>query len=348
MFVLGRTRFIVIAAVAAAAATTSVSGAGRVARRSARVVHAAHARRPARPPEPVLPCGTAFDFQVRLDRASYSPGEIDGRPGDNLKHTVAAFQATHRLEPSGNPECNTWATLGGDSAPPSTVQYRLTENDVKGPFEPRIPDRIEAQAKLPRLAYRSPLEKIAERFHVASALLTRMNPKARFTAGETISVPAVQPFDADAAPRATDAPDVILQVTKADSALRVLGASGELLFYAPVSSGSVHDPLPIGDWSVAFVKWHPVFRYNPKLFWDADPRNNRAVVEPGPNNPVGVVWIGLDLEHYGIHGTPDPQAVGHAQSHGCVRLTNWDAARVAGMVKKGTVVHFRDSIAPPS
>lgn len=290
-----------------------------------------------------------FDFQVRLDRASYSPGEIDGRLGDNLRHTVAAFQATHRLEPSGNPECNTWAALGGDTAPPSTTQYQLTENDVKGPFEPRIPDRIAQQAKLPALVYRSPLEKVAERFHVAPALLTQMNPKARFTAGETIAVPAVQPFDAEAVPRAAaGAPDVVIQVTKQDSGLRILGASDALIFYAPVSSGSLHDPLPIGDWAVALVKWHPVFRYNPKLFWDADPKNDRAVVKPGPNNPAGVVWIGLNLEHYGIHGTPDPDTVGHAQSHGCVRLTNWDAARLAAIVRKGTVVRIRDTVQRPA
>ncbi len=96
-----------------------------------------------------------------------------------------------------------------------------------------------------------------------------------------------------------------------------------------------------------YVKWQPEFRYNPKLFRDADPKNTKALIKPGPNNPVGVVWIDLNLEHYGIHGTPDPDTVGHAQSHGCVRLTNWDAARVASMVKKGTVVHFRDSVQMP-
>lgn len=339
---LGRSLVSAVVVTLVAIAPASFGAAGRAHRRPAR----RHAVRRS-PKAPTLPCGTVFDFQVRLDRASYSPVEIDGRLGDNLRHTIAAFQATHNLEPSGNPECNTWAALGGDSGDPSTMEYRLTEADVKGPFERRIPDSLIAQAKLPALGYRSPMERIAERFHVAPALLKKMNPKARFVAGDRLQVPNVQPFDPGADPRAgKSAADVVVQVTKQDSALRVLGAGNQLLFYAPVSSGSTHDPLPIGDWTVQLVKWHPEFRYNPKLFWDANPKDTKALVKPGPNNPVGVVWIGLNLEHYGVHGTPEPADVGHAQSHGCVRLTNWDAARVAAIVKKGTVVHFRDAVVP--
>lgn len=343
-----RSRLFGLSALIALLSCAATSADAAVNRRPVRHRARAH-RRVAKPAPNTLPCGTVFDFQVRLDRASFSPGEIDGQLGDNLRRTVAAYQVTHKLEPSGNPECSTWAALGGDAAPPSTVQYQLTDADVKGPFEPHIPDKIEAQANLPALSYRSPLERVAERFHVSPGLLTKMNPKAQFAAGQTIRVPAVQPFDPDATPKAAaDAPDVVIQVTKGDSALRVLGADNQLLFYAPVSSGSVHDPLPVGDWTVMLVKWHPVFRYNPKLFWDADPKNTRAVIKPGPNGPVGLVWIGLSLEHYGIHGTPDPENVGHAQSHGCVRLTNWDAARVAAMVRKGTAVHFREAAQPPS
>jgi hypothetical protein len=113
------------------------------------------------------------------------------------------------------------------------------------------------------------------------------------------------------------------------------------VYFAPVSSGSVHDPLPEGDWTVTKVLWRPVFHYNPNLFWDADPDSKAAAINSGPNNPVGVVWIALNLEHYGVHGTPEPSKVGRTQSHGCVRLTNWDAARVASLVKAGTHVSFR-------
>jgi len=291
----------------------------------------------------MLPCGTVFDFQVRLDRAHFSPGEIDGDIGDNLRHALNAFQSTHNLQPSGEPDCDTWSALGGDTAGASTMEYRITDADVNGPFlKRRVPDDMMAMAKLPSLAYVWPLEELGERFHVAPALLRRLNPHVRFAAGETIRVPAVEPFDADAKPNmSADAPDVTITVTKADAALKMTAADGDLLFYAPVSSGSTHDPLPIGDWTVTVVQWHPQFRYNPELFWDAEPSHTKALIKPGPNNPVGVVWIGLNLEHYGLHGTPVPGHVGHTESHGCVRLTNWDAARVAASVRKGTRVEFR-------
>ena len=146
--------------------------------------------------------------------------------------------------------------------------------------------------------------------------------------------------DWGAAP-AADAGDVAVQVSRKESALRVTRADGSPLFFAPVTTGSQHDPLPPGNWTVVGIQWHPPFHYNPDLFWDAKPQDAKATIKPGPNNPVGVVWISLNLEHYGIHGTPEPGHVGHTESHGCVRLTNWDAARVASLVKRGTPVVFK-------
>src|SRR5262249_54081748 len=159
-------------------------------------------------------------------------------------------------------------------------------------------------------------------------------------------VPAVTPFDAGKRPAADNSHgDVSVQVAKGDSALRVLGADGTVVFFAPVTSGSDHDPLPIGNWTVTSVDWRPVFHYNPALFWDADPSHSKATIKAGPNNPVGVVWIGINVEHYGLHGTPQPAQIGKTLSHGCVRLTNWDVSRLASLVKKGTPVTFLD-IAP--
>ena len=135
--------------------------------------------------------------------------------------------------------------------------------------------------------------------------------------------------------------DVTVQVARADSSLRVLDAGGKVIFFAPVTTGSEHDPLPPGNWTVTGVDWHPAFHYNPDLFWDAKPGDNRATIKAGPNNPVGVVWINLSLEHYGLHGTPEPANIGRTESHGCVRLTNWDAVKVASLVKKGTPVIFQ-------
>jgi lipoprotein-anchoring transpeptidase ErfK/SrfK len=134
---------------------------------------------------------------------------------------------------------------------------------------------------------------------------------------------------------------VTIVVTRATSALTLQEAGGRVVFHAPVTSGSRHDPLPIGTWKVTGVQQQPSFRYNPALFWDADPAHSKATLPPGPNNPVGTVWIDLSKEHYGIHGTPEPSQIGHAASHGCVRLTNWDAQRVAAVVTPGTKVVFR-------
>src|SRR5688572_28140273 len=141
---------------------------------------------------------------------------------------------------------------------------------------------------------------------------------------------------------AEPAPGVTIAVTKSTSSLTVEDESGRVLFHAPVTSGSERDPLPIGNWKVTSVHTMPVFNYNPDLFWDADPAHSKARIPRGPNNPVGVAWIDLSKEHYGIHGTPEPSRIGHVQSHGCVRLTNWDVARVMQWARPGTTVVFRE------
>jgi len=302
------------------------------------------ARKPAPPPPDVLP------QQVMLDRAGFSPGALDGRPGSNTDKAMAQFTAN-----------------GGDPTPPpdATTQYTITAEDAAGPYDPQQPTDMMEAAKLPAMTYRTLLEALAERFHATPELLQRLNPAAHFEANETIVVPNVAPmvlpvervkFDpaaergAKPAARAAAAtppdimarPDVVVSVSKAASALTVKDASGRIVFYAPVTTGSEHDPLPIGEWKVNGTQFNPTFRYNPALFWDADPSHTKAVIPAGPNNPVGVVWIDLSKEHYGFHGTPEPSSIGRAESHGCVRLTNWDALRLAGFVKPGTRVVFTE------
>jgi len=291
---------------------------------------------------PALECGDILGFQVLLDKQGISVGEIDGKSGPNFKRAIAAFQTARKLTASGTPDCATWEALGGASNA-ATATYTITEKDLMGPFVETIPKSLPDQASLAALAYTSPIEKLAERFHTSPAMLQQLNPGAPFTAGTELKVPAVQPFDADA-PKPTPDPaaaDVTVNVSKDESALRVTRADGTLVFFAPVTTGSEKDPLPAGDWKVTAVAWKPPFNYNPDLFWDAKPRDTKATIKPGPNNPVGIVWIDVNIPHYGIHGTPEPGRVGHTESHGCVRLTNWDAARLAALVKPGTPVQFR-------
>jgi lipoprotein-anchoring transpeptidase ErfK/SrfK len=297
------------------------------------------------PPTPTLRCGDYVSFQVLLDRQGFSPGQIDGKPGTNLSHALAALQQQRNVPVTGLPDCDTWRVLGGDQATasqPTVTTYAIAEADVKGPFTKQIPREISKQESLPALDYQSPIEELGEKFHASPALLRQLNPQLRLAPGAQIKVPAVALFD-NPAKRPVDqaAGDVTVQVSRADSALRVLDAGGKVIFFAPVTTGSEHDPLPPGNWTVTGIDWHPVFHYNPDLFWDAKPGDNRATIKAGPNNPVGVVWINLSLEHYGLHGTPEPANIGRTESHGCVRLTNWDAVKVASLVKKGTPVVFQ-------
>lgn len=292
--------------------------------------------------------------QVMLDRAGFSPGEIDGRAGPNLWRALTAFQRASGLAETGEADDPTWQLLDTQTeghAP--LITYTVTGKDLDGPFAPYIPADMMQQARLKNLGYRNALEAIAEKFHANTGLLRRLNRQATFSTGDEIRVPNVEPMDltaldasnrrgAQARPRASGVGGgITIVVTEATGAATVEDESGKVLFHAPVTSGSQHDPLPVGHWQVTVVQPMPSFNYNPDLFWDADPNHAKARIAPGPNNPVGAIWIGLSAKHYGIHGTPEPSKVGHTQSHGCVRLTNWDALRLARWAQPGTRVVFR-------
>jgi lipoprotein-anchoring transpeptidase ErfK/SrfK len=330
-----RAAFAIVIAIAFAAGSTAQTRTRRSP--AARKPPPRTARRPA-----PLACGDYLGFQVLLDRQGFSPGEIDGKPGVNFSHAIAALQSTRHLQTTGEPDCDTWHALGGDTTEPALASYTISEKDAKGPFTETIPRELDRQARLPTLGYRTLTEALAERFHAAPALLLRLNRGVTLRAGAAIQVPAVEPFEAAQKPQPDpEAGGLSILVSRDDSALHVLREDGAIVFFAPVTTGSEHDPLPIGDWKVTRVHWWPVFYYNPKLFWDAKPEDARATLKAGPNNPVGVAWIALTLEHYGLHGTAEPGRVGHAESHGCVRLTNWDVARVASLVANGTPVVFK-------
>lgn len=265
--------------------------------------------------------------QVLLERAHFSPGEIDGRVGSNFARALRGYQQHAGIEVTGKLDARTWEALAADASP-VLVDYTIAAADVAGPFAP-LPEEMAEKATLPALGYESPLEGLAEKFHAAPALLQALNDGADFaSAGTTIRVPAV---DAQPPPKAAR-----VVVDKSDSTLALLDEAGNVVAQYPATTGSEHDPLPIGDWKIKGVAKNPVFHYNPELFWDAEANDEKATLKPGPNNPVGTVWVDLDIPHYGIHGTPEPATIAKTQSHGCIRLTNWSAVELSGVVAPGT------------
>ncbi|SFM51606.1 Lipoprotein-anchoring transpeptidase ErfK/SrfK [Rugamonas rubra] len=272
--------------------------------------------------------------QVLLDRAHYASGEIDAAFGSNLRQAIIGFQKLKQLPLSGVVDAATWALLAADQAP-ILASYVLSAQDVAGPYVP-VPAGMAAKSKLSALGYGSLLEALGERFHCSPALLRRLNPgKTLSRGGEEILVPNV----AAAAPLPKAAK---ILVDSVEGTLTLLDAGGTPFAQFPASTGSAHDPLPSGQWQVRAVAMRPVYQYNPKLFWDAKPGELAAKIEAGPNNPVGVVWIELSKRHYGIHGTPEPANIGKTQSHGCIRLTNWDALAVAKSISAGVVVLLQE------
>lgn len=280
----------------------------------------------------------ALQTQVMLDRAGYSPGEIDGTLGTSTKRALEAYTKS-----------------GGkvDALPADAIaSYKITDEDAAGPFTPGIPEDMVEKSKLPALGYANLLEALGERFHASPSLLKRLNPSAKFVAGEEIHVPGVaanvtpvgppRGRQSDAAATPENPAATTVTVKKSTSDLTVTDGTGRVLMYAPVTTGSEHDPLPIGDWKVTGVQHDPTFHYNPALFWDAEPGHSKATIPAGPNNPVGVVWVDISRPHYGLHGTPEPSTVGKTASHGCVRLTNWDALKLAALVRPGTKVVFAE------
>lgn len=273
-------------------------------------------------------------LQVLLERARFSPGQIDGRRGGNTRTALAGFRARHGLGDDATLDAKTWAALTATAAP-ALVEYTVSAEDVAGPFV-EIPSDLMQQAGLDRLGYASAAEALGEKFHASPALLERLNPGIDLTApGTAIVVPNV--LDLPALPQAAQ-----VVVDESDATVSLLDASGAKLAQFPATTGSAHDPLPIGEWTIKAVATDPTFHYNPELFWDADPSHAKATIAPGPNNPVGTVWIDLSKPHYGIHGTPEPALIGKTQSHGCIRLTNWSAQAVAQAVAPGTVARLQE------
>ncbi|HEX8384914.1 MAG TPA: L,D-transpeptidase family protein [Rubricoccaceae bacterium] len=295
---------------------------------------------------PRLPLGgdvagpSVVKVQTLLDRAGFSVGEIDGRWGDNTELALVWFQQAAGLPATGLVDAPTLRALVGRAGAngPLVVETALDEAAVRGPFE-RLPTDIYERAELERQGFESLAEALGERFHVAPALLERLNPGVSLdslTAGARLRVPNVS-----GAPRPRDRVARIV-VSGRDGYLHALADDGAIVFHAPVTLGAEYDPSPQGDFRITNVARDPSWHYQPAILENVPDDREDAVLPPGPNNAVGVVWMALSEPHYGIHGTSAPSTIGTATSSGCIRLTNWDADRLAGMVRPGTTVRFRD------
>jgi len=313
--------------------------------------------------------GEIFHAQVLLSAAGFSPGVIDGKKGQSLTEALRGFQEAKGLEITGKLDGPTRQALL-TTPRPSTVMVTLGPDDVKSTYVYPLPKDPDKQYKIPFLGYRNMLEKVAERYHTTPAVVVALNgPDKLIGLGQVLRLPNVIPVSRDykgsldkgaylmnllnvdaLQPRGS-----YIVIDKSEGVLKVYNgtaanddeasegsSSGQLVAQFPVTIGSTHDPLPIGDWKVTTFAFLPPFHYQPDLFWDAKDTSEEHRLAPGPNGPVGVAWLDLTKEHYGIHGSPEPQNIGKTESHGCIRMTNWDVMRLARiMMKPGFPAKFQ-------
>jgi lipoprotein-anchoring transpeptidase ErfK/SrfK len=283
--------------------------------------------------DPVAERRLLIKVETLLDRAHFSPGEIDGRGGANLKNAIDAFEQAHGLADGGKVDAEFFRALTADSGP-VTQDYVINAEDEKGPFLGTVPTGFPEMAKLKYLGHANPLESLAEKFHLSEKLLRELNPKADFAAVGT-SIVAVRPGDGD-----IGEPVARVEVDKNTDQVRAIDSTGRIVAAFPATVGSTERPAPSGEWAVKSVAANPTYVYDPRRLTFGDKSKGVLTIAAGPNNPVGSTWIALTRETYGIHGSPNPSRIGKTESHGCVRLTNWDAAALARAVRRGTPVVF--------
>ena len=271
-------------------------------------------------------------IQIVLDRVGASPGVIDGRMGDNVNKAISAYRDLRgqalRTYDKESVEA-VLAETGGDAF----ITYEITPVDVAGPYVASIPDDYGEKSRMERMGYVSVAEMLAERFHMDERFLRSLNPGVSFDRpGTRIRVANVGKVRTGTVTR--------IVADKGRRQVRAYGDNGRLIAVYPSTIGSAATPSPTGTHSVERVAFDPEYTYNPKVNFQQGNNTRVLTIPPGPNGPVGSIWIALSKPTYGIHGTPEPSKIGKTESNGCIRLTNWDAQELAKMVEKGTTVEF--------
>ncbi len=307
----------------------SVGGAAARELRSEAINGASIAALGAEMPSSTDPDPAIVRLQVLLDRAGASPGVIDGLSGENVNKAVAGFEAMNKLPVDGRVDPEVVSRLEGNA--PIVESYVVSAEDAKGLVD-RIPEDYGEKAKMQSLGYTSVAEKLSERFHMGIDLVNALNPASQFAPGDTVWV--VKP----GVPREGKVKRI--EADKQMGQVLAYADNGSLLAVYPATIGSEDNPAPSGKHKVKGVARMPVYRYDPKRNFKQGKNNKVLTIPKGPNGPVGTVWIDLTEPTYGIHGTPEPKFIDKVGSHGCVRLTNWDAEELAGMVKPGVLVDF--------
>jgi len=272
-------------------------------------------------------------WQIALDRAGFSPGILDGKAGPKMTLATRELQRARELPITGTLDEGTKAALGAD--PEKVVATCTVQQADLEQVGPAPKDWLE-RSKLKRLGYESLEDFVAEKFHCSRALLGQLNPGknlAGLKPGDSLVVPAIgDPPPPSRAER--------LDVNLSQKVIRAFGANDKLIALFNCSIAADKERLPSGRATVAVIAENPNYTFDPKMWPEVKGIDQKLEIPPGPRNPVGLCWIGLSLPGYGMHGTPTPEMIGKTGSHGCFRLTNWDALRLAKMVRIGTPVSF--------